>query len=91
MSPTISNQEPVVATADVNVSAAEPSFSSLSEAQNRHLSFPVSLETPNSLADRLAYEMKLVQFVLTESEAAFTSPVRKFVVPGGQQLQYNQN
>ena len=76
---------------DVSDSVPESALTTLPEAGNRHLSIPFPLPKTNSLDDRLAFESELVQFVLSESEAAFTGPTHHFFIPGGQQLLYNQN
>ena len=80
-----------ITTATINPPVDEQSFSPLSKEENRHGAFPLTLTTDNSVADRLAADLNLFQFVLSESEATFTGPVRHFFNPGGQQFQFNQN
>ena len=72
----------------VNNAVTEVSFCTLSEEGNLHLPSSVCSPLANSLEDRLAFDLKLFQFILSEAEAAFKAPVRHFFNPGGQQLQF---
>lgn len=84
MSQSFTFPEPVITGADVNRSLAE-------QVLNRPLTFALTGGAAQSLDDKLAIDRMLTEFVLSEAEATFTSPVRHFFNPGGQQLQYNCN
>ncbi|WP_461103894.1 hypothetical protein [Spirosoma koreense] len=73
------------------ISVAEASFPTPPYERNRNAPVLLSLAPAHSFEEQLDTDRKLVQFVLSEAEAAFVSPVRHFFNPGGQQLQYNQN